>query len=56
MNNLMNSNECCHICKRLETQLTFTGSPDTDNVKLDDKLSFCISEIVSFHLNYHQFL
>lgn len=47
MKNIFNLAEFCRVCVRLERQLTSTEISDADNVKVRDKLSFCIGEIVS---------
>ncbi|KAF5285977.1 hypothetical protein FQA39_LY16488 [Lamprigera yunnana] len=38
--------ECCRTCLRMECPLTHTSTRDRDNVRLIDKLSACVSDVI----------
>lgn len=47
MTEAINFRDCCLTCMKIDFPLTPTSAQDNDSVKYCDKLSACISEIVS---------
>lgn len=43
----MQASDCCRVCLRIDNSLTSTNTTDIDNIRLCDKLTCCVSEIVS---------
>lgn len=47
MDNMFHVADCCRACLRIECSLTPTITEDNDSIKFCDKLSVCVSEVVS---------
>lgn len=47
MDTIFHMADCCRACLRVECSLTPTVAEDNDSVKFCDKLSACVTEVVS---------
>lgn len=50
MNEGENVTNCCRTCLKMDCSLISTSAEDTDSLKYCQKLSSCISEIVSTYI------